>query len=288
MFKQILIPISSEFYRTDVLERAAFLAEKFGSIITLVYIIEEKTLQQADKQSDTFRTYYDRNTTKEGTIETYKRTADSIIFQDARRFFKNAHISFEEKVSRGEFSTIINEEIKEKPYDLILMGFEKACVLNYRLMDDLLVDIPIWAVSNIQGDDSILAVCSNLAPNQKVPDLSIALAKKFGWKLQMLYVVDTKDTVEVDTTLGRSTKKSEQELCAKGSFFVEQMQKQGIDAKLVTGSLEKEMMDAADALKAKLIIVGRQQKKKGTLGFPVKKMKRKLAEKCHHSILFVN
>ncbi|MBN2066332.1 MAG: universal stress protein, partial [Candidatus Thermoplasmatota archaeon] len=199
MFKQILLPISSEFYRADVLERVAFLAQKFGSIVTLLYIIEEKTLQQADKRSDAFRTCYDRNTTKEGTIETYKRTADSIIFQEARRFFKKTNTPFEEKIAQGEFSTVINQEITSKPYDLLLMGFEKACVLNYRLMDELPVDIPLWAVSNVQGNDAILAVCSNLAPNQKVPEVSLALAKAFGWKLQLLYVVDTKDAVEVDT-----------------------------------------------------------------------------------------
>ncbi len=288
MFKQILIPISSEFYRTDVLERAAFLAQKFESTVTLLYIIEEKTLKQADKRSDAFRTYYDRNTTKEGTIETYKRAADSIIFEEAHHFFNKANTSFEEKIVQGEFSTVIHQEITNKPYDLLLMGFEKACVLNYRLMDDLPVDIPLWAVSNVQGNDAILAVCSNLAPNQKVPEISLSLAKAFGWKLHMLYVVDTEDAVEVDITLGRSTKKSAQELCAKGSFFVNNMKQQGIDARLVTGSLEKEMMDEADALKAKLIIMGRQQKKKGALGLPVKKMKRKLAEKCQHSILFVS
>ena len=40
MFKNILIPISSEFYTKDVLKRSIFLAEKFKSIINLIYIIE--------------------------------------------------------------------------------------------------------------------------------------------------------------------------------------------------------------------------------------------------------
>jgi len=44
MFKNILIPISSEFYSKEVLERSVLLAEKFKSSINLIYIIEEKML----------------------------------------------------------------------------------------------------------------------------------------------------------------------------------------------------------------------------------------------------
>ena len=54
------------------------------------------------------------------------------------------------------------------------------------------------------------------------------------------------------------------------------------------GSLEKETTKAAEKVKPRLIIVGREQKKKGLLGFPVKNVKRKLAEKCEYSILFVH
>ena len=45
MFKDILIPISSEYYSKEVLTRGASLYKKFGSKISLIYIIEEKTLK---------------------------------------------------------------------------------------------------------------------------------------------------------------------------------------------------------------------------------------------------
>lgn len=288
MFKNILIPISSEFYNKEVLERSAFLAEKFKSRINIIYIIEEKTLNQTDKLTDTYRTDYDIKKTKREIIREQMLAANGIIFKDAKLFFKNKQIPFEEKIIAGQYSNIIKNEIKNKKYDLVLMAFEKACLLNYRLLDEIDVQIPIWAVSDIKGDNAILAVCSNLAPNQKVPNVSIELSKQLGWKLHMLYVVDVEDTVEVYETLERSVKKSEAELIKHGEIFTEKMKKQGIQVKLIKGSIEKEMIKMADELKTKLIIIGRQQKKKGLLGFPMKNMKKRMAEKCKHSILFVN
>ena len=83
MFKNILIPISSEFYQKEVFQTGAFLAEKFNSIITLLYIIEEKTLNQTDKLSDVYRTTHGRAETKKGIIRGYVQSADKIIFDIA-------------------------------------------------------------------------------------------------------------------------------------------------------------------------------------------------------------
>ena len=124
MFKNILIPISSEFYQKEVFQIGAFLAEKFNSTITLIYIIEEKTLDQTDKLSDAYRTHYDRKETKKDIIREHIHTADNIVFDDAKFFFKNKKIPLEEKIIEGEFSNVIKSEINKKKYDLILMGFE--------------------------------------------------------------------------------------------------------------------------------------------------------------------
>ena len=97
MFKNILIPVSSEFYTKKILERGVFLAEKFQSTIDLVYIIEEKTLDQTDKLSDAFRTHYEREDTKKDIIGKQKLKADSIVFKDARLLINNKKIPFEEK-----------------------------------------------------------------------------------------------------------------------------------------------------------------------------------------------
>ena len=73
-----------------------------------------------------------------------------------------------------------------------------------------------------------------------------------------------------------------------GQNFVEKMREKGVNSRLVKGSLEKETVKAAESIGANLVIVGREQKKKNILGLPVKNVKRKIAEKCKYSILFIN
>ena len=285
MFRNILVPVSSEFYSKKIIERSIFLAEKFKSTIDLVFIIEEKTLNQTDKISDSFRTHYNRLKTSNDIIRKSRLKANNLILDDVKLLLKNKEISFKEKIVEGEFSSVVKRELDERSYDLVLMGFEKGCILNYRLLEDL--NVPIWVESSSESR-SILAVCSNLAPNQKVPDISVKLSEALGWDLQMLYVVDIGDSVEVDERGERSGRKSEEDLIFAGENFVEKMKGEGVDAQLVKGGLEKETVKAAEIIGANLVIVGREQKKKNILGLPVKNIKKKIAEKCRYSILFVN
>ncbi|RLF47804.1 MAG: universal stress protein, partial [Thermoplasmata archaeon] len=196
MFEKILLPISSEFYPRNAMRRGVFLAEKFGSSIKILYIIEEKTLEKADRISDIYRTQYEKEETESNMEQEYLSVADRIVFEDAKKFFDGKGIQFDGKVIKGEFSDVIKDEIERERYDLILMGFEKGCLLHYRILENS--DIPIWIESAAEGREVILAVCSNLAPNQKVPEISVELSRTLGWELRMLYVVDTQDRVEVD------------------------------------------------------------------------------------------
>jgi len=216
----------------------------------------------------------------------YLSAADRIIFEDAKKFFDRKNIAFDGKVVKGEFSDAIKDEIGRGEYDLILMGFEKECLLHYRILESS--DIPIWIESAAEGREVILAVCSNLAPNQKVPEISIELSRTLGWELCMLYVVDTQDSVEVDEMGRRSGRKSEEELISAGKSFLEEMAKKGIKASMTKGILEKETIKAAKKIGAGLVVVGREQKKTGIMGLSFKTVKKKLVEKCNYSILFVN
>ena len=285
MFNNILLPISSEFYPKHILQKAIFLAEKFNSKLTLIYIIETKTLLQTDKATDSYRTQKEIEETKKEIINNQKETAAKIVFEYANHLLKNKNMSFEEKTVEGEYSDAIQRELDLNEYDLILMGFEKECLLNYRLLED--VNIPVW-VETGRESKKILGVCSNLAPNQKVPDLSVKLSEIFDWELEMLYVVDVEDSVQVDEQGKRSEKKPERDLLFTGQKFVEEIEKKGIKAQLVKGSLEKETIKAAEKINANLIVVGREQKKKGMLGLPVKNIRKKIAEKCDYSILFIH
>lgn len=285
MFDNILIPISSEFYQAEIFQRGVFLAEKFNSSTKLIYIIEEKTLNQTEKRLNSHRTDFDKEETKKEIIRRHIHVADTIIFEEAKRLFTEKNMPFNEEVIEGEFSAVIKGQINKHKYDLILMGFEKGCMLNYRLFDE--VHIPIWIESG-SDNNSILAVCSNLAPNQKVPEISVKLSKILGWDLHMVYMIDTEDSIEVDSMGKRSERKSERELLNQGHKFVYEMGKKELTVSLVKGSLEKETAKAAEDIGAGLVILGREQKKKNILGIPTKSIKKKMVEKCRYSILFVN
>ena len=286
MFKKILIPISSEYYNRQVLKRAVFLADKFKSSISLVYIIEKKTIDQTGDLSDTHLTEFEINQTKKQMMKDQVKKADTIIFDDAKAYFKEKNIKLDEKkIVNGEFSDRVKFELEKKSYDLILMGFEKECLLKYRILDD--VDIPIW-IEEKSESNKILAICSNLAQNKKVPKISVKLSDALGWDLHMMYIVDTEDHVEIDEKGKRTKIKPERDLLFKSQNFVTDMQKKGVNIQSIKGVLEKEIAKAAEKINPGLVILGREQKKKGILGLPKQNVKRKIAEKCGHSILFVN
>jgi hypothetical protein len=104
----------------------------------------------------------------------------------------------------------------------------------------------------------------------------------------MLYVIDTQDAVQVDSNGIRSTKKPKQELLDNQNDFVKTMQQKGIFVETAKGTLENETIRAARNMAAGLVIIGREQKRKGSLGLPVKNIKQKMAERCKYSLLFIN
>lgn len=285
MFKNILIPISSEYYSKEALKKGALIAKHFESKVTIIYIIEEKTLNQTDKKSNIFRTQVEKKETKEIIIKSQMQTANIIIFFDANNIFKDKGIIPNFKILEGEFSNIIKNEIESNDYDLVLMGYEKWCLLKYRILDD--INIPLWIIGT-PGNQTLLAICSNLTPNEKIIQTSAELSKLFNWDLQLIYIIDTRDNLLFDENTKLFLRMSQKDLIEKGQTFVEDMKKDGIDAKMVNGNFDEETVQAAKSINANLIVIGQERKKTDLLGFPVKSTNRKIVEKCGCSILFMN
>ncbi len=285
MFENILVPISSEFYSKDVIKRSILLAGTFSGTVHLLYIIEEKPLDEMERRTDTHLTHYNRTETQQDVLNQQRQTADDLIFQDAQQQLHKKNINMDTTIIQGEFSTIVSEEIEKKQYDLIIMSYERGSMIDYRLINDL--DIPVWIEAG-GHHESILAVCSNLAPNQKVPEISMKLAKELDWELQMIYITDMEDNVKVDENGNRSSPKPLHELLFSRQEFIENMQEKGIFVKTVEGSLQRESIKAARKMKAGLVIIGREQKKRGKLGLPIRKVKQKIADRSKYSLLFIN
>ena len=285
LFKKILVPISSEFYSKKVIKRGLELAETLHSSVTIAYIMEKKTLYKTEKLLETYLPFLDKTETQKEIIKKERETADLIVFEEANRLLKNYSIHFDKKVLYGEFSDVILSEVEHHNYDLVVIGYQKACLLNYRLIDTL--KIPVWIETEDTYRDIILGICSNLAPNKKVPNISIALSQILGWKLQILYIVDTEDTVEVDEK-GSRYSKDRRALILSGRRFIDKIREKGIPAELVQGSFENEVIKKANEINPGLIIIGRERKQRGKLGLPIRNARRKIVEKSKHSVLLLN
>jgi nucleotide-binding universal stress UspA family protein len=285
MFSKILIPVSSEYTAMGPARRAADLASKFKSEVKLIYITEEKVLNTIDRVSEGMITYQEREAAKKEIVEKHGERAKMVVLKEMEELFKQKGIKTKKKVVHGEFTAVVKKEADREKSSMVIMGFKRGCLLNYRLFNE--INIPIWIEAKGE-QERILAVCSNLTPNKKVPDVSVNLAKLLNYELYMLYVIDTKDKVRVDENLNISQKKPIDSLTTVGQKFVEKIKKKGIKAELVAGSYEKEVIDTAERIRAGLIIIGRGQKRKKLLGLACRDIKKNMAERSKHSLLFIN
>jgi nucleotide-binding universal stress UspA family protein len=285
MFQKILVPISSEYFSPAVFQISGLLAAASGGSVASVYVYEKRSYDEMEHLSDTYLSYYDKEEAERGRRVGHLRHAEQVVFENAKAFFKKRNIPFEYRFREGVLVDVINEEVAMHHFDLILMGFEKECGFDYRLLSE--VSVPLWIEAG-KGDRSVLAVCSNLAPNIKVPEMSMRLAALLGWSLHMIYIIDTEDAVEVEADGLRRVQQPVSELMKKADAFVGSMRQKGVFVELVAGAFEKETLKAAERVGAGVIIIGREQKQKGVLGLPMKGGKKKVLQHCKCSLLFLN
>jgi nucleotide-binding universal stress UspA family protein len=285
LFQNIFVPISSEFYPPAVFQVSALLARASHGTVTSVYVYEKRIFDEVERVSDTFLSHYDMDKTEQELREEHLRQAEHIAFEDATAFFRKRDIPLQTSVVEGTFLEIVKQEITRHQYDLVVMGFEKERYFDYRLLSE--IPIPLWIEAG-KGKNSILAVCSNLAPNKKVPPVSMQLSELLGWTLHMMYIIDTEDAIEVDETGVRMEQKTLSELQRKALDFITLMKQKGVEVQLVQGSFERETLKEANRLQAGVVVIGREQKQQGMLGLPVKDSKRKLLRHCKCSLLFLN
>ena len=281
IFERILVPISSEYFPVNAVKRAGELSEIFESTVEIVYIIEEKTLKKIDEVAESVNTVYERDELKKELAEKGNFMAHSVIFEEVDKFFKEKP---EKKVIEGEFTDVIIEEARIRKITCILMGFEKKCMLRYRLFEEL--DIPIW-VEMDGGKKVVVGICSNLSPNKKVPKVTYAIAEALGYEPYIVYIVDTSDRVEVDERGERSLKKPVEYLLENGEKFVEKFKEKGIKTMVLEGPIEEKIGEIAGKLEASLVVVGREKKRRKILWVFCRDVKKEITEKTGHSLLFL-
>ncbi len=274
IFRRMLLPISSEFYSEALIQRAAEFQRKFGGEVLAVYIVEKKTIRKMEEVSEPFLTEEQRKEMERNIFEKSGQMAE-IIFDRVAGYLEN----FRKEVAIGEFSDVIIKKIEEYGASCIMIGFEKDCMLKYRFLEN--VKLPVWV--EIGRGENIMGVCSNLAPNIKVPPFTIEFARAMDKKPYLLYVIDTSEMVEVDENCVKKPCNMER-LMEKAEEFKKKYSNAAI-VEIRKGSIEEETADFADDISADVAVVGREMKKGHIFS---KEFKKEMAEKIKHSLLFLN
>ncbi len=276
IFKRLLLPISSEFFPENAVRRIAELAGKFDSEVLIVYIIEQKTIEKMEHVAEIFLTDEQRKEIEKEIVEQSKMLAGEIIFKNVKPMINN----FEERITFGEFSEEVKKISEEQKTTCVITGYEKGCLLRYRLFENM--NIPVW-VEMKKSKKHVLGVCTNLAPNKRVPSLTLELAECFGYVPHLLYVVDKEEKVEVDEE-GRKTERKLSELLEKAEEFLDKY-KGKMHTHFSEGILEEEIIKYSKEIDPDVIIIGREMKKRKIF---CREMKREIVDKLENSLLFLN
>jgi nucleotide-binding universal stress UspA family protein len=284
LFQRIFVPISSEFFPPSVFLTSAMLAQATKGSVSSLYVFENRLVDEVERFSNTYLSHYDREETEREIRREHLCQAEDVVFTDAKAYFQKRGIEFQTACREGGFLDVMKQEIVAQRYDVVVMGFEKEYLFEYRVLSEIAV--PVW-VEKGNSKHSVVAVCSNLAPNVRVPVISKQLAELLGWSLHLVYVIDTEDAVEVDVSGVRREPRSLQQLQERAGEFLKAMEAQGISVELVTGGFERETMKVAARLDPGVLVVGREQKQKGRLGLPARDWKKRMVQHCPCSVLFL-
>jgi len=142
-------------------------------------------------------------------------------------------------------------------------------------------------LKNKKEKKTILAVCTNRAPNKKVPEIAVHLAKTFGGSLYLLYVVTSSETGPAFYPHA-----PKEEDVAEASRFLESFErKYGAEVKLfkkemVVGNLVKTVLKKCKTLNPFLVVIGRVAESEIMLNLKIG-VKQNLARKVTHNLLLV-
>jgi len=275
IFKKLLLPISSEFFNENVIERVKNIVEVFGSELVVAYIVEKKTMEKVNEVAELFLTEEQRKEMEEEVINESKLIASYFFKKIEKEIGEH-----ENMIVFGEYSEEIKKIVEEKEITCVVTSFEKECLLKYRLFE--MLPIPIL-VEFGKGEKRILGVCSNLAPNKRVPKITLEMAEKMNYEPFFIYIVDKEEKVEVDEH-GHKIERDLDYLKMKAKKFVEKY-KDKATIRVSIGTVENEAAKYADEINADLVVVGREMKRKGIFG---KEIKKEMVEKVKHSLLLLN
>ena len=277
LFKRLLVPISSEFSFEQIIIRAGALAKVFKSAVMVVYIIETKTIKNMGEVAESMLTEQQLKKMENDIISSATDIAKKIIFEQVKPVLPDCEVA----VSVGEFSEEVCRIAEKWHATCVVTRYERYCTLRYRLLEDL--NIPLWVEQQLGKNPIVLGVCSNLAPNKRVPDLTIDLATTFKATPHLLYIIDIEEPVEVDEQ-GEKHQSTTASLTEYGQAFLRSY-RDIAQGHFSVGVLEDDIIRYTTRLNPDVVIIGREMKRKK---FLCREIKRDIVVRMEHSVLFLN
>lgn len=308
MFENILVTISSEYFSDSAIKRAVELSKRFGSEITLLYVVEEKVMEMMNSSLEYTMTYEERGKTEDKVVGGIKDRAKDIFFEKAEKIARKKDVEITSKeIKQGKYTdTILNfcRDREEEKIDLIIMSFERATLLDYEIFD--WISPPLWIEKNGKAINKIIAFPSNLTFNLKLPQIIFDLGERLDSELFLEYIVDethkhSVSMVDEEVKIGQKElnkvekkRKSWSQLDEDARRFLNECEEnfkdrlKGLHCFKSKGSLEKLIVERARAVDADLIVLGREQKKdRRVLGMFKRKIKKEIIEEIPCPILLL-
>ncbi len=268
MFSKILIPVSSEGFSEKAIKKAAKLASFSNGKIIILYIIEEKMLDEVGEVSNYAMTEKSKKELRENIIEEREKVAEDIIIDKIEKIISNKNVDLEiEPIEIGEFSDSISNFLKGGEVDLIFIGFEQRKFLKYRVIKRS--DQPLWLYKK-EKDMKPVVVASNLTINNIAIESIFDLANKFNLsKLNLKYAIDYSSEKNYEKTEKgiEEKRKSRKKLDENAKEFIqefkEKCEEKNIkpDVEIVKDNMENVAIKGAKKHNADLIIIGDIMKK---------------------------
>ncbi|MFW3147278.1 MAG: universal stress protein [Thermoplasmatota archaeon] len=192
MFRKVLVTVPMEHFPEKALKTAGELSRRTDAKVYLSYIIEDNVFNEVSEQADHVLSDREMERFHERMVHQHRKMARKVLLPEAERVMEVKARGL--SVLTGLFSDAVQKEVTDRKMDLIIMEYDTYNLLNYRIMDRS--PVPVWIARGGGRIGKIGLFCSNLAPNERSPEVALNLRKVFKARLKTYYINDPKGKMD--------------------------------------------------------------------------------------------
>ena len=264
MFKNILVPISSDYFPEMAIRRSKTLAEKFKGKVHFLYVVEKKTVEQMEKTGTHVLTPKLISELENDIYHTQVRNISRTVLDRTKTLMGPLDGRCNYLVRKGEFSDEIEGYLKENSESFnhitcVILEYKKHSNLKYRIFENC--SVPIW-LERGGKIEKVFAATTSISKNKLVPSYAKQIAVSYNAVLTLKHFsVHEDDENENEIKLQKDWK--------------------GVS------NVEKDIVRRAEEENTDLLIIGRTCKACGFFGFGTHFPKVVIAKKATMSVLIM-